>query len=307
MIKSDKKLIVVCGPTASGKTSRGVKIAAAFDGEIISADSRQVYRGMDIGTGKDLSEYTVDGKTIPFHCIDIADPDENFTLYHYIDHCHDAMKKIFSRTKTPIIVGGTGLYIEAILKKYRIPAVPEYPDLRDSLKQNETAELIHKLKTLDREIYEQTDLSSKNRIIRSIEIALYKQNKPLFYAGENPPESNPVVLAVYHQKNKLKSMISRRLRDRIEQGMIAEVETLIKNKVSPERMISFGMEYKFITLYLLKKISLDEALTLLETGIHRLAKRQMTWFRGMEKRGIKIHWITGNLEDEAMEILKSVR
>ena len=305
MKKNDKKLIVVCGPTASGKTSLGVKIAAAFNGEIISSDSRQVYRGMDIGTGKDLAEYKIDGKTIPFHCIDIADPDENFTLYHYIDHCHDAIKKIFGRKKTPIIVGGTGLYIEAILQKYRIPAVPADPDLRDSLKQKEAAELTQKLKTLDREIYEQTDLSSKKRIIRSIEIALYKQNNPLRYAGDNPPDFNPVVLAVYHTRENLKSSISWRLRERIDQGMIHEVENLLHMGVLPERLIFFGMEYKFITLYLTNKLSLEEALTLLETEIHRLAKRQMTWFRGMGKRGIKLHWIKGNLEDEAMKILYS--
>jgi tRNA dimethylallyltransferase len=298
------RLIVICGPTASGKTSLAVKLAGALNGEIISADSRQVYRGMDIGTGKDLSEYTSGSTTVPCHCIDIAHPADPYTLFEYIEDCHSAIRQIFSRGRTPIITGGAGLYIEAILKGYRLPAVPENSELRKSMGGLDNQELSVMLKELDPEIYSETDLSAKKRIIRAIEVALYKKEKPLRYAGENPPDFSPVVIAVNRPRQQIISMISRRLKQRLNAGMVDEVKGLLDSGIHPERLIFFGMEYKFITLHLQGKLAYDEMVSMLETEIYRLAKRQMTWFRGMEKRGIKVHWITGNLEDEAKKVLR---
>ncbi|MCP4133211.1 MAG: tRNA (adenosine(37)-N6)-dimethylallyltransferase MiaA [bacterium] len=284
---STNKLIVLCGPTASGKTSLGVSIAERFGGEILSIDSRQVYKGMDIGTGKDLIEY----KNIPYHLIDIADPSESYTLYHFIDDFYAAYRKIEARKNLPVAVGGTGLYLEAVLKQYRIPNVPENRELRKELKQEEKEVLKNRLNELNSRLYSETDLSSKMRIIRSIEIALYSKDHEVIFAGENPPQIIPLLFATAWPRKELVERIDLRLNDRIKEGMIEEVEELLKKGVAPEKLILFGMEYKYITEYITNKINYTTMIRSLSTAIHRLAKRQMTWFRGMERRGFTIHWI----------------
>lgn len=289
--KSQHPLIVICGPTASGKTSLAVEMALRFNGEIISADSRQVYRGLDLGSGKDIDEYDHPDGSIPFHLIDIADPMKTYSLYHYINDFHRTVESIINKNTIPIACGGSGLYIEAVLKNFRVANVPENVTLRKSLINKEKEHLIEKLKTTDGSLYSATDLSSKKRIVRAIEVALHKKNAPLKYTGNSPLPFTPLILAVSWPRDELRERINKRLQERIEKGMVQEVIDLIDAGISPDRLISLGMEYKFITEHVSGRLSYEKMVTLLQTAIHRLAKRQMTWFRGMERRGLKIHWL----------------
>lgn len=282
-------LITILGPTASGKTTLAVALAAHLDTEIISADSRQIYRSMDIGTGKDLAEYSYEGKQIPYHLIDICPPGYKYNLFEYIRDYHQAYDDIVARGKTPILCGGTGLYIEAVLKGYALPPVPENPELRQSLADKTLPELeaiLQSYKTL----HNQTDTDTCKRAIRAIEIAeYYSRQKPEML--EPHPVENALVVGVNIDRESRRARITQRLHDRLDQGMVAEVQGLLDQGIDPESLIYYGLEYKYITEYLIGRITYDQMVSLLEIAIHQFAKRQMTWFRGMERRGFSIFWL----------------
>lgn len=282
-------LITILGPTASGKTTLAVALAAHLDTEIISADSRQIYRSMDIGTGKDLAEYSYEGKQIPYHLIDICPPGYKYNLFEYIRDYHQAYDDIVARGKTPILCGGTGLYIEAVLKGYALPPVPENPELRQSLADKTLPELeaiLQSYKTL----HNQTDTDTCKRAIRAIEIAeYYSRQKPEML--EPHPVENALVVGVNIDRESRRARITQRLHDRLDQGMVAEVQGLLDQGIDPESLIYYGLEYKYITEYLIGRTTYDQMVSLLKIAIHQFAKRQMTWFRGMERRGFSIFWL----------------
>jgi tRNA dimethylallyltransferase len=302
MTASDKNCCVICGPTASGKTSLGVALALEFAGEILSADSRQIYRGMDIGTGKDLHEYSTSEGVVPYHLIDIRDPEEVYTLHHYQTDFYAAFRDVIGRSRLPVVVGGTGLYIEAVLKHYRIPNVPENPETRKQLMRESAEELLLRLQALDPELYRNTDTSSKKRVVRSLEIALYGRDHEIRWSDENPPRIDPLVLAVRWPRRELHARINRRLEERLAHGMIGEVERILQSGVPRERFDLFGMEYKHIASYLDGTVPYREMVKNLRYAIHQLAKRQETWFRGMERRGTALHWIDRADRNQAREI-----
>jgi tRNA dimethylallyltransferase len=302
--KQKINLLVICGPTASGKTSLAVALAAHFGGEIISADSRQVYRGLDIGSGKDLHEYSTGKVAIPFHCIDIADPREIYTLFHYQYDFYSAFNEVLSRQAMPVLCGGTGLYIEAVLKGYRIPQVPEDRVLRDRLMRLTREELEAMLQSLDQEIFSATDRSSKKRVVRSIEVAQSSKNGH-FTAADVPPQViiRPLVLCTRWPRSVLTERIDKRLHLRFSQGMVDEVKSLRQSGVPDERLTMLGMEYKYITLYLRGELDYQSMVEKLRYAIHRLAKRQVTWFRGMERRGSTVHWIDEASLEKSQEVV----
>lgn len=280
-------LITILGPTASGKTSLAVALAHHLDTEIISADSRQIYRSMDIGTGKDLSEYTIAGKTIPYHLIDICPPGYKYNLFEYIRDYHKAYDEIVARGKTPILCGGTGLYIEAVLKGYSLPPVPENKPLRESLANKSLPELEAILKTY-KTLHNQTDTCK--RAIRAIEIAEYYSRQEPSILIPHPVE-NALIIGVNIDRESRRARITQRLHDRLDQGMVAEVQGLLDQGIDPEALIYYGLEYKYITEYLIGRTTYDQMVSLLKIAIHQFAKRQMTWFRGMERRGFSIFWL----------------
>jgi tRNA dimethylallyltransferase len=284
-----KDLIVIAGATASGKTSLAVRIAVEFSSEIISADSRQVFRKMDIGTGKDLSEYSQ--WSVPCHCIDIKNPEEEFTLPEYQRECFNAIKKIRFKGKIPVIAGGTGLYIESVLKKYDFPDIPPDFELREKLSHFNKDDLIKQLKELSPAILSKTDLTSRKRIIRAIEKGMHPHR--LNYVDKNilNTEINPLVFVTRWDRDILFKRIEKRLDERLKEGLIEEVRGLINDGISPERLISFGLEYRYITEYLNNLYTLEGMREKLFTEIRRFSKRQATYFRGMEKRGIEVHFI----------------
>ena len=287
------RLITILGPTASGKTRLAAHLAARLgDAEIISADSRQVYRGMDIGTGKDLADYMVNGKSVPFHLIDICEAGEKYNLFRYQQDFHKAYDDILSRHRRPILCGGTGLYIESVLKGYKMEAVPENPELREQLKDcslQELKEILEGYKTL----HNVTDLDTPKRAIRAIEIQVYYREHGTL--EREFPAIDSLIIGVDIDRELRRQRISERLRHRLEQeDMVGEVRRLME-RVPADDLIYYGLEYKFLTLYLLGRLSYDEMVNQLEIAIHQFAKRQMTWFRGMERRGFTIHWIQSTL------------
>ncbi|MDD3431739.1 MAG: tRNA (adenosine(37)-N6)-dimethylallyltransferase MiaA [Bacteroidales bacterium] len=285
----DCNLLVILGPTASGKTKFAVGMARELNAEIISADSRQVYRGMDIGTGKDLSEYTLsDGQTIPYHLIDICPAGSRYNLFEYQRDFARAWQDISSRNKLPILCGGSGLYIEAVLKGYTLPAVPENPALRASLQGKSLAELSSILAGY-KNLHNTSDTDTPKRALRAIEIAEYLAVHPEIES--DLPALQPYIIGLEVERQERRRRISQRLQSRLDQGMIEEVRALLESGIEPESLIYYGLEYKFLTLHVLGKLSYDEMYRQLETAIHQFAKRQMTWFRGMERRGLRIHWI----------------
>lgn len=296
-------IVIVCGPTASGKTSLGVSIASNFMGEIISADSRQVYRSMNIGTGKDLFEYTTDTQEIPYHLIDIADPAEVYTLYDYKRDFKNAYEEICGRKKVPIIVGGTGLYIEAVLRNFDIPAIPEDPGYRSELMNKEKSWLKKELYKCAIDLYEKTDLSSKKRIVRALEVAMHRKNT-IDRCDLQFPDLNPLILCTRWDRQELRNRIDARLNERLEQGMVEEVKRLLESGITRSRFSLFGMEYKHIARYLDGEVNYEKMVDDLKTAIHQLAKRQNTWFRGMERRGSMIHWIDNANKETALSIIK---
>ncbi len=304
MVSSPRNCLVVCGPTASGKTALGVALAQEFGGEILSADSRQVYRGMDIGTGKDLHEYTTPRGSVSYHLIDICAPEEIYTLHHYQRDFYAAFRDIRARARLPVVVGGTGLYIEAVLRHYRIPNVPEDPELREELMRADIGELLLRLRELDPGLYRNTDRSSKKRVVRALEIALYARNHKIERGEENPPPIEPLVLAVRWPRQELRARIDRRLAERLAGGMIEEVERILRSGIRRDRFDLFGMEYRHVAAYLDGTVSRQEMERNLRHAIHRLAKRQETWFRGMERRGIPLYWIDRADPDRAAHLVR---
>ena len=290
-------MITILGPTASGKTPVAARLAAEIGGEIISADSRQVYRRMDIGTGKDLADYTVDGHQIPYHLIDICEPGTKYNLFEYQQDFFDVYEAIQSRGVVPILCGGTGLYIEAVLKGYKLSPVPQNQELRDSLDGKTLDELTQMLTELKAKngsnMHNTTDVDSCQRAIRAIEIETYNLQHPM-PKRELPPVDS-LIIGIDIDRELRREKITRRLKTRLEQGMVEEVKALLDEGIPADDLIYYGLEYKFLTEYIVGKLSYDEMFSRLEIAIHQFAKRQMTWFRGMERRGFTIHWIDATL------------
>lgn len=289
------ELITILGPTASGKTSFAAALANHLDTEIISADSRQIYRSMDIGTGKDLADYRIDEKQIPYHLIDIRNPGYKYNVFEYQHDFHKAYQSILEKGKMPVLCGGTGMYIEAVLKGFKLLDVPQNPELRVSLKDKTLAELegiLASYKTL----HNKTDVDSAQRAIRAIEIEEYYKNQAPD-ANEYDP-LNSLIIGVNIDRELRREKISQRLRTRLEEGMVDELRDILATGVTPEDLIYYGLEYKFITLYIIGELSYEAMVSQLEIAIHQFAKRQMTWFRGMERRGFTIHWLDARLPVE---------
>ena len=299
-------MITILGPTASGKTSIAAALASRIGGEIISADSRQVYRRMDIGTGKDLADYEVGGKHIPYHLIDIAEPGYKYNLFEYQRDFHTAYDDITSRGRTPVLCGGTGLYIEAVLNGYALSPVPQNQELRDSLSAKSLDELTAMLKALKEQtgsnMHNRSDVDTVQRAIRAIEIETYNLQHPT--PEREMPGISSLVIGVDVDRETRRRRISDRLEARLHEGMIDEVKGLLAEGVSAESLMYYGLEYKFVTEYVTGKTTYNDMLSRLEIAIHQFAKRQMTWFRGMERRGIHINWIDASLPmDDKVELI----
>ncbi len=283
-----KRLLAIVGPTACGKTAFAVRMAQELGGEIISGDSRQVYRGMDIGTGKDLADYRTPQGDIPYHLIDIAEPGEKYNVFRYQQDFAEAYADITRRGRYPILCGGSGLYVEAVIKNYGLLSVPPNPALRKRLESKSLEELASILSSYQK-LHNVTDLDNRRRAIRAIEIADHLQS--------HPEESGPTgglrttVLGLDISRETRRERISRRLRARLRDGMVDEVRGLLAKGVKAENLIYYGLEYKYVTMFCIGQMSYDEMQTQLEIAIHQFAKRQMTWFRGMERRGTHIGWI----------------
>lgn len=293
-----KNLIVILGPTATGKTTLAVNVAHRIGGEIISADSRQIYRKMDIGTGKDLNEYEVDGCAVPYHLIDIHPAGYKYNLYMYQKDFLEAYNRVLSNGNTPLLCGGTGLYIEAVLGGYRLLEVPVNQPLREKMEGKSLAELTAILDTYKNyHRHNTTDVDTVRRAVRAIEIADYYANHP--QSDVDYPELSPIIIGVDISRELRREKITARLHARLQEGMVDEVRSLIDDGVAPDDLIYYGLEYKFITQYIIGELDYDRMVSLLEIAIHQFAKRQMTWFRGMERRGYVINWIDGSLPLES--------
>ncbi|MDE5688640.1 MAG: tRNA (adenosine(37)-N6)-dimethylallyltransferase MiaA [Paramuribaculum sp.] len=284
----DSRYPVITGPTASGKTGLAVAVASALGGEIVSADSRQVYSGMDLGTGKDLEEYG----SVPYHLIDIAPAGYKYNLYEYLRDARSAIADIRCRGALPVICGGTGMYLESLVRGMKLPEVPENPTLRAELEGKTLEELTAILASM-KALHNTTDVDTAKRAVRAIEIQTYYAEHPEVQTDTTPgePDSNAVIIGVDIDREHRRLRISQRLRSRIDSGMIEEVKRLLDSGIPAENLIYYGLEYKFVTLYLTGAMSREEMVSALEIAIHQFAKRQMTWFRGMERRGIHIHWL----------------
>ena len=303
LLRSMNKMITILGPTASGKTPLAAALAREIGAEIISADSRQVYRRMDIGTGKDLDDYG----DVPYHLIDIAEPGSKYNLFQYQHDFLKAYEDITGRGVVPILCGGTGLYIEAVLKGYQLAPVPENKALRASLEGKSLAELTEMLVELKRKngsnMHNKTDVDSAQRAIRAIEIETFNGENP--QQGAEIPPIESVIIGVDIDREERRRKITRRLKQRLETGMVEEVRALLDSGIPAEDLIYYGLEYKFVTEYIIGKATYDEMFRQLEIAIHQFAKRQMTWFRGMERRGFTIHWIDAMrpMEEKVAEII----
>ena len=299
---SDFNSIIITGPTASGKTALAAQLAYALNGEIISADSRQVYKKLNIGTGKDLAEYNVNNTPINYHLIDVAEARTHFHLYDFITHFYAAFQAIAKQQKLPIICGGTGLYLDAIIKKHELAAIPNNFELRLQLETLNLEQLIAKLLSYSKKP-ENADLTTKKRLVRAIEIADYLSNN-------DSPKTNfvdlkPIIFALDLPKEARRNKISIRLKNRLENGMIDEVKDLINEGISHERLQFLGLEYQYVSKYLSNEMSYNEMFLKLETSIHQYAKRQMTWFRKMEREGNQIHWLDATKPlEENLKIIK---
>jgi tRNA dimethylallyltransferase len=301
MTSRKPNMLVVLGPTASGKTALGVRLAHAFGGEIISADSRQVYRGLDLGAGKDLSEYVIKGQAIPYHLIDVVDLSHEFSVFEYQQRCFAAFEEISRRGVLPVMVGGTGLYIEAVLKGYRMVEAPENPSLRRELAELSNETLSARLIALKPDLHNTTDLTDRNRLIRAIEIAEFSKHHPPAPA----PEIRPFILGTRWERKTLRARIAKRLQQRFDAGMIAEVEGLRKQGVPLEKLHFLGLEYRYIAEFLEGRIaSYDELFQQLRIAICQFAKRQETWFRRMERNGVLIHWVDNADYDTAFALAR---
>ncbi len=302
-------MITILGPTATGKTRLAALLAARTEGEVISADSRQVYRGMNLGTGKDYDDYMVEGKTVPYHLVDIVEPGYEYSVFEYQQDFLKVFDEITGRNKFPVLCGGTGLYLEAVLSGYKLTKVPENPKLREQLSSESLTELTEKLILL-RPTHNTTDLLNRERTIRAIEIAEFENQQseiqPVF------PTINHLIIGIHFEREVIRKRITERLKTRIVSGMIDEVRNLLDSGLKPEQLTFYGLEYRYLTEHVTGKISREEMFQLLNTAIHQFAKRQVTWFRRMEKRGFQIHWIDGALPaiekvNEVLKFLNAVR
>ncbi len=297
-------LITILGPTATGKTGLAAHLASRLNGEVISADSRQIYRGMDLGTGKDYADYFVNGVEIPSHLVDIENAGVHYNVFRFQTDFIKVFEEIRSRNKFPFLCGGSGLYIEAVLKNYRLIEVPPNKELRKELEGKTLGELTEILKNLKPKLHNHTDVETDRRAIRAIEIEKYYSENPQF--DSSFPEINSLNIGIDFDRDLRRQRITTRLKQRLDEGMLDEVQKLLDSGLTPEQLIYYGLEYKYLTLHLTGELSYDEMFRQLEIAIHQFAKRQMTWFRGMEKRGTKIHWINGNLpmDEKVEEILQ---
>lgn len=288
-------LITILGPTASGKTPLAAALADKLGTEIISGDSRQVYRRMDLGTGKDLVDYVVDGRPVPYHLIDIVEPGYKYNVFEYQRDFLKAYEEIVAKGKLPVLCGGTGMYIESVLKGYRLLPVPENPELRASLEGKTLEELTDILRRY-KKLHNSTDVDTAKRAIRAIEIEEYYKQQPPEY--REFPSLKSLIVGVDIDRELRREKITRRLKQRLDEGMVEEVRGLLTEGVSAENLIYYGLEYKFLTQYVIGELTFEEMFQQLETAIHQFAKRQMTWFRGMERRGFTIHWLDATLSME---------
>jgi tRNA dimethylallyltransferase len=282
-------MLTILGPTAGGKTSVATRMAYVLEGEVLSADSRQVYRGMDLGTGKDLEDYTVEGKVIPHHLIDIVDAGYKYNVFEYQQDFIKAYADVIERKRFPVFCGGSGMYLDAVLKGYKLIDVPVNDDLRKELELKTDEELMQILSS-SKSIHNKSD-DTRKRMIRAIEIGIYYNNNPEI--DKYFPEINSLIIGVKYDRDSRRKRITQRLKQRLDEGMLDEVKKIIDSGVSPDDLIYYGLEYKYLTMHLIGELSYQEMFTKLETAIHRFAKRQMTWFRGMEKKGFKINWLDG--------------
>ncbi len=303
-----RKMITILGPTASGKTTLAAHLAAKTGAEIISADSRQVYRSMDIGTGKDLADYVVDGKKIPYHLIDICEPGTKYNLFRYQEDFLNAYEDIRNRGVKPILCGGTGLYIEAVLKGYSLSPVPQNAELRERLAgkslEELTAMLVELKKKMGSTMHNRSDVDTAQRAIRAIEIEEHSLNNPM--PERECPPIDSLIVGVDIDRDERRRKITNRLKARLEDGMVEEIQGLLRCGIPAEDLIYYGLEYKFVTEYVTGKLTYDEMFRQLEIAIHQFAKRQMTWFRGMERRGFHIHWLDASkpIDDKVMAIME---
>jgi len=284
-------LITILGPTASGKTAVAAKVASVLNGEVISADSRQVYRGMDLGTGKDYADYIVDGEEIPYHLIDIVDAGYEYNVFEYQKDFLQVFNEINQREKLPVMCGGSGLYLDAVLKNYKLIQVPVNEMLHEQLADKSLEELTEILKTYKNYLHNQTDIENSKRAIRAIEIEEYYLTHPEIDTGM--PEIRSLIIGVKFDRLSRRKRITSRLKQRLNDGMLDEVQRLLDSGLTPEQLTYYGLEYKFMTLHLTGQLSYQEMFEGLNVAIHQFAKRQMTWFRRMEKQGINIHWLDG--------------
>lgn len=298
-------LITIIGPTASGKTPLAANLADRLHTEIISGDSRQVYRRMDLGTGKDLVDYVVDGHPVPYHLIDIVEPGSKYNVFEYQRDFLKAYQEIISKGKIPVLCGGTGMYIESVLKGYRLLPVPENPELRASLEGKSLEELTKILQNY-KKLHNSTDIDTAKRAIRAIEIEEYYKQQPPEY--REFPTLKSLIIGVDINRELRREKITRRLKQRLEEGMIEEVRGLLAEGIHPDDLIYYGLEYKFLTQHVIGELTYDEMFLQLETAIHQFAKRQMTWFRGMERRGFTIHWLDATLpmEEKTEQIINLI-
>lgn len=299
----DYDLIAILGPTASGKTPFAAALAAELDTEIISADSRQIYRSMDLGTGKDIADYTVNGKQIPYHLIDIADPGYKYNVFEYQRDFLAAYETIKQKGRLPVLCGGTGMYLESVLKGYKLLPVPENQELRERLADKSLEELTGILAGY-KSLHNSTDVDTAKRAIRAIEIEEYYAHTPVDERAF--PQLHSLIIGVDIDRELRREKITRRLRQRLEEGMVDEVRRLIDQGIQPDDLIYYGLEYKYLTLHVIGQLSYEEMFGQLEIAIHQFAKRQMTWFRGMERRGFTIHWIDARWPmEEKIDFVKS--
>lgn len=298
-------LITIIGPTASGKTPLAANLADRLHTEIISGDSRQVYRRMDLGTGKDLVDYVVDGRPVPYHLIDIVEPGSKYNVFEYQRDFLKAYQEIIAKGKIPVLCGGTGMYIESVLKGYRLLPVPENPELRASLEGKSLEELTKILQNY-KKLHNSTDIDTAKRAIRAIEIEEYYKQQPPEY--REFPTLKSLIIGVDINRELRREKITRRLKQRLEEGMIEEVRGLLAEGIHPNDLIYYGLEYKFLTQHVIGELTYDEMFLQLETAIHQFAKRQMTWFRGMERRGFTIHWLDATLpmEEKTEQIINLI-
>ncbi len=299
-MQMQNNLITILGPTATGKTRLAAELAVLIDAEIISADSRQVYRGMDLGTGKDLEDYEVNGKNVPHHLIDIVDPGYEFNIYEFQKKFLEAYKDISKRGKKVILCGGSGMYLDSILRGYHLRQVPENLKLRSELRLINEEGLIAKLKSY-KTPHNVSDLNEKERLIRAIEIAEFERSNPL---TEKFPIFKSLIIGINFDRSEIRKRITTRLKDRLDNGMLDEVKGLLNKGYTAEQLMFYGLEYKYVTQFVMGQLRYNDLSQKLNSAIHQFAKRQMTWFRRMEKNGVEINWIDGNLSsNEKIEII----